>query len=73
MNKDIDFINDFSHLNDRYRKGLMQLFESQGYFVRSIGVFSRDGMAAIISRGNFIISSNLRANLLVLFLDRKTP
>ena len=30
MNKDIDFINDFSHLNDRYRKGLMQLFESQG-------------------------------------------
>jgi hypothetical protein len=66
------FINDRKKYNDVYRKDLMNYIRRGGYSVGSLGIF--DGVVSTlkflilsIKRDSFLISSNLKANVLCLF------
>lgn len=66
-------LNDRAVYNIRYRKPLMEFFESQGHQVRSQGVlespFAFLRSIAWMVRSDFVISSNLKANFFALIFS----
>ena len=68
MKKKVFFLNDTHEVNGRYRSSLMKHFEKENYTVNSLGLIDLPSLLIQKEKGDLLISSNIRANIISMLI-----